>query len=725
MNEADLKEQIEQLTEENARLRAEAEQLRALEDVYRARLKTVETIHGMKFAKAYGAVSRKAGKGDPFDSVRQELQNHEWIHLWIGNISYLTDKVRIDGWAVAPHDSTEYLRVVDAGGEIVRCSIVRRNRPDVNATWDIPRERKSGFTIYIKNEDLVRRPLSLQAESAHGMLTADLQLEPDREKRIAEWEAKRKEGVKSVDGPAITYDDWTYAKRRERGGGDAGADPKSSEKNDAQRPGAAVAKNNYEPLMSVVIPLYNTPERFLAEIVESVLGQTYKKIELCLADGSTEDGPENWIREHVGADSRVVYKRLADNKGIAENTNEAIRLAHGDFLVLSDHDDVVEKNAVEKIVQAINEEPDRVDLVYTDEDKITKEGDFLYDPFFKPDFDRDLLESYNYFTHIVAVRKSVAEEAGIFRGAFDGAQDYDFVLRCCEKAREIRHVPEALYHWRAHELSTAGNPESKLYAYENGRRALEEHFKRLGVSAKVEMTKYWGRYRSSYLCRRMPSLERIAVPGPGTRGIPRLLNEAAEKSGSEYLLFLREGAEGVRSDFESAMLGLLMQRPDVGAVGTRIIGPDGHIVSAGYILGIDGLAAPAFSDMSAEVFSYGGYANLKRGVIGVSADAMLVRREEFLTLGMFDTSLKESLYDLDFCLKLNQAGKKCVCDPYAEVELPRGTSNEPYTPKTFGNAADRKTFLKKWKSEILAGDPYFNKNLDHHRVDYAFDGEYL
>ncbi|MFR1112906.1 MAG: glycosyltransferase family 2 protein [Blautia sp.] len=246
-------------------------------------------------------------------------------------------------------------------------------------------------------------------------------------------------------------------------------------------------KFSYAPVISVVVPAYRTPEVFLRQMVQSVRDQTYENWELCIANGSPEDeAMAGVLRELSDGDSRVRYKNLEKNLGIAENTNEAFAMANGEFVGLLDHDDLLAPNALYEVVRALQDR--ETDVVYTDEDKVTTELDEHFQPHLKPDFNLDLLRSNNYICHFFVVRREIVESVGGFRREFDGAQDYDFIFRCVEAARRVRHVPEILYHWRTHKASTADNPASKMYAFEAGRRAIQSHLERTHTEGMVSHT---------------------------------------------------------------------------------------------------------------------------------------------------------------------------------------------------------------------------------------------
>ena len=267
----------------------------------------------------------------------------------------------------------------------------------------------------------------------------------------------------------------------------------------------------YAPLISVVVPAYRTPELFLRQMIDSLEAQTYEEWELCIANGSPEDqSMRKVLEEYSSRDRRVRWQELTENKGIAENTNAAFAMAKGEFVGLLDHDDLLAPNALYEVVNALNQH-EHGDAVYTDEDKVTAELDEHFQPHLKPDFNIDLLRSNNYICHFFVVRRQLVEEVGGFRREFDGAQDYDFIFRCVEKAREVVHVPEILYHWRTHKASTADNPASKMYAFEAGKRAIEAHLERTGVKGTVSHTPDLGFYRVKYPVQGHP-LVSIIIP---------------------------------------------------------------------------------------------------------------------------------------------------------------------------------------------------------------------
>ena len=248
---------------------------------------------------------------------------------------------------------------------------------------------------------------------------------------------------------------------------------------------------------SIVVPTYHTPELFLRQMIESVLGQTFCRVELCIADGSSKADVEEIVKEYASKDSRVKYKRLSENKGISENTNEGLLMATGEYIGLLDHDDLLELHALYEMRLAIEKNP-AAEVLYSDEDKVTFDLKRYFEPHMKPDFNPDLLRSNNYICHFLVMKRELLEKIGGFRPEFDGAQDFDLVLRLTEQAKKVVHIPKVLYHWRSHEASTAANPLSKLYAYEAGRRAVESHLQRMGEKGIVTNTRFYGFYQTTY-----------------------------------------------------------------------------------------------------------------------------------------------------------------------------------------------------------------------------------
>lgn len=289
---------------------------------------------------------------------------------------------------------------------------------------------------------------------------------------------------------------------------------------------------SYRPFISVVVPCYQTPEKYLTEMMDSVRAQSYSNWQLCLADATPGDEVENAVNRYceIYQESRIFYHHLEENKGIAGNTNVGIELAEGEWIGLLDHDDLLAPEALYEMVLLMNRNP-QTEVIYSDEDQVeeTRQGLVHKKPHFKPDFSPDLLRSNNYITHFLCVKRSIVQKAGGMREEFDGAQDYDLILRCVELAAHVGHVPRILYHWRVHSNSTADNPLSKMYAYDAGRHALEEHLERMGQPGEVSSLLHFGFYRVKYPVNGTP-LVSILIPNKDQADTLRRCMESLKKS---------------------------------------------------------------------------------------------------------------------------------------------------------------------------------------------------
>lgn len=485
------------------------------------------------------------------------------------------------------------------------------------------------------------------------------------------------------------------------------------------------------PQISVVVPAYETPELFLKEMIDSVREQSYTQWQLCIADGSVSDIVENVITSCYAEETRIKYQHLTENRGIAGNTNAALEMADGDWLGLLDHDDLLAPEALYEIANMIQKDK-QMDVCYTDEDKIS--GKKHMDPHFKPDFSPDLLRSNNYITHFFVVRKKIMEQAAGFRSDMDGAQDYDYILRCIEKAGGIRHIPKILYHWRIHSGSTADNPASKGYALQAGKRAIETHLQRIGVNAKVSLTKDFGFYHVRYPVAFLPEVS-IVVWGREAGGMPESLRNSTypnyqeinltgvtnwktlnqkvlERARGEYLVFLHRRTELRSKDWIEQLLGICQQKR-MGAAGAKIYYPNGRIRHAGKILGLHGTAGNAFEGMPKEASGYRHKSDTQLNCSAVSAECMMVSKRLFQELGGFDSRLEKEFQDVDFCLRLLQKGYHVVYNPKVEVCF-RGTKKR--TPAELGEI---QYMREKWGREIESGDPYYNPNLSLEKANYS------
>ena len=533
---------------------------------------------------------------------------------------------------------------------------------------------------------------------------------------------------------------------------------------------------DYEPKLSIVIPAYKTPERYLKEMLQSIKEQTYTNWEVCVADGSPKgESSERVLKKFAELDKRFKYVILGENKGISGNTNAAMDMATGDFIVLADHDDTIPPNALYECVKAMNLDPE-IDVIYSDEDKLDMDGKALFDPHFKPDFNPDLLTSVNYICHLFVVNRDLVDAVGGFRQEFDGAQDYDFIFRCTEAARKIYHIPKVLYHWRCHQNSTASNPESKMYAFEAGARAIKAHFERLGIGVEsVEKGVDYGIYHTRFVLNGEPlvsviipnkdhhqdldlcirsliekgtykNLEFIVIENNSTEeatfsyyeqiqkefpnvkvvtwkegfNFSAINNFGVQFAKGEYLLFLNNDTEIIEKDVIQEMLGYC-QREEVGAVGARLLYQDDTIQHAGVVVGFGGIAGHTFIGLHRAENSYFHRAMCAQDYSAVTAACLMTKRSLFDQAGGFTEELAVAFNDIDFCMKIRSLGKLVVYNPYALLyhyeSKSRGLEDTPEKVARFNR--EIAIFAKRWPDILKNGDPYYNPNLTLRKSNFA------
>ena len=528
------------------------------------------------------------------------------------------------------------------------------------------------------------------------------------------------------------------------------------------------------PVFSVVVPAYKTPVLFLEQMIDSVRSQTYPHWELCIANASPEDREMAAVLErYMKLDSRIRVKNLDENLGIAENTNEEFSMASGEFVGLLDHDDLLAPQALYRMAEAFNKN-NAYDVFYTDEDKVTTDLSEHFQPHFKPDFNLDLLRSNNYITHFFVVRTALVKKVGGFRREYDGAQDYDFIFRCVEQAKEICHIPEVLYHWRTHKASTADNPASKMYAFDAGKRAIEGNLARSGVKGVVSHTKDLGFYQVEYPVKGNPLIS-ILIPNKDQKdSLKKCLDSVFEKStytnyeiiiiennsvedetfayykelekrfnvkivtwkgefnysainnfgekeaNGDYLLFLNNDVEVINPRWMEEMLGNC-QRKEVGIVGAKLYYPDDTIQHAGTIIGIGGIAGHAFLNMPRSRTGYLHKASIQMDLSAVTAACMMMKKDVFDKLGGFEEKLTVAFNDVDLCLRTVEAGYLVVYNPRVELyhyeSKSRGSEDNEEKVRCFQGEIE---FMRtRWIRILKNGDPNYNKNLTLSKWNYS------
>ena len=487
-----------------------------------------------------------------------------------------------------------------------------------------------------------------------------------------------------------------------------------------------------QPLISIVVPTYQTPIPFLKDMIDSVRKQSYEKWELCIADGSL-NGAENdtkviRVREELNRysmeDKRIKVVYLEENQGIAENTNQALALATGEYIGLFDHDDMLTPDALYEIVKAINDYD--YDVLYTDEDKISEDSHDYKKPVFKPDYSPELLCANNYITHFFVAKKSIVDRLGGFRKEYDGSQDYDFIFRCVELAKKVGHVSKVLYHWRMHGGSVAGDPTSKMYAYDAGKKAIQSHYERVGIQANVEHMERLGLYHTEYKMIKQPlisviiygeddekkkrcsewfkrkdysNLEILASAGINVEEI----NALAEKARGSYLFFVSENLESVERDALQQMAGVL-QIQNVGAVSGKVIGRKHTVEDVGVVFRTNG-------DLCKANYGIGDcdYGDMFRAKVMsnysiLSLNCFMTHKNTFEELGRFNKHFSLSFAAADYCLKLRMHGKRCVMQASTVWES-KGSMKTGMI-----NDEERERFYEEWQEVLRMGDSYYNSN---------------
>lgn len=443
-----------------------------------------------------------------------------------------------------------------------------------------------------------------------------------------------------------------------------------------------------EMTFSIVVPTYHTPELFLRQMIESVLGQTFCRVELCIADGSNDDSVEVIVNEYKEKDSRIKYKRLKENKGISENTNEGLKMATGEYVGLLDHDDLLELHALYEMRLELEKHPD-AEVIYSDEDKVTFDLQHYFEPHYKPDFNPDLLRSNNYICHFLVMKKELLDEIGGFRPEFDGAQDFDLVLRLTEKAKKVLHIPKVLYHWRSHEASTAANPMSKLYAYEAGRRAVESHLERCGEAGVVSNTRFYGFYQTNYdVCDKM-SVDMVLFSCKDrnhkkilnifssdlhrqntgnviyyNNGFNKFVTFDKEKNlTGEVILFAEAGLAGVSKDAILQLAGNCL-RDGIGMAGGRILSKNGKLLGGRMEPDKSGKLVYADAGLSKGFTGYFHKAILQQNTEGVSYRLFAVRKSCLDAWKPEHDETSEELM-LQFCEFIKEQGYRISYVPIA------------------------------------------------------------
>ncbi len=721
-----------------------------------------------------------------------EFEVEPEIKYYIEQTIYNNEIISIDGWGFAASvidmqkiDSVPVeLSVINEDGQQETIVLKRKYRADVNENFGLEKSKKEfGFEVKWKN-----------TQKNKGIYTVVLKGGKTSEKFIVECnklvdqarEENRKyenffDMLKNRD-EELFIDDWHYLvnfgwkkycdriKKRFQDTEEVyNVWRKKYIPNARKLKKQRAEKLDYEPCISIIVPTYKTPEKFLKEMIDSVRNQSYENWELCIGDGSvTEDTVKNVVESYQKKDKRIKMLCLSENLGIAGNTNAALSIATGDYIALLDHDDILAPDALYEVVKWMNEHyKDETDVIYTDEDKVSFDLKDYFEPHFKSDYNLDLIRSNNYICHLFVARKSIVDQVGGFRKEYDGSQDYDFILRCIEQSKHVEHVPKVLYHWRCHPGSTAANQESKMYCYEAGKRAIEDHLKRMGEDdCQVVMTEHLGFYHVIYPIREQKKVS-IIIPNKDQKEIlERCIESVIQKTdyknyeiiivennsttneifeyyktieqrenirvviwkdkfnysainnfgvryaNGEYLLFLNNDIEVIRENWLSEMLANV-QRKEVGIVGAKLLYPDNMVQHAGVIIGMGGIAGHPLSRHPADDCGYFARGIIQQNLNAVTAACMLTKKEVYEKVKGFEEKLAVAFNDIDLCLKVRKAGYLIVYDPeallYHHESISRGKEDTLEKRNRFEGEVDY--MAKKWKDVLEKGDEYYNPNL--------------
>jgi len=544
---------------------------------------------------------------------------------------------------------------------------------------------------------------------------------------------------------------------------------------DREKIKARISQMTNTPLISIVMPVYNPPLDMLEKAIQSVQAQLYPNWELCIADdASTNKAVRELLQSYAGKDARikVVFRKI--NGHISAASNSALELASGEYIALLDNDDLIAEHALFWIVQAIAAHPD-AGLIYSDEDKIDQSGR-RYDPYFKPDWNPDLFLSHNMICHLGVYRAELIKKLGGFREGYEGAQDYDLALRCTDQLdpQQIVHIPKVLYHWRSHPGSTAQAGCEKNYALLAGERALNDHFARVSVSAKAELLDF-GMYRARYDIPHPAPLVSLIIPTRNGLNLikqcvksildkttyknyeilivdnnsddPKTLeyfasvvndsrirvlrderpfnysalnNAAVLHARGEYLGLINNDIEVITPQWLDEMMSLAIQ-PGVGAVGARLWYPNDTLQHGGCITGLGGVAGHSHKHLPKGQFGYFNRARLIQTLSAVTAACLVVKKSIYQEVGGLDeVSLKIALNDVDFCLRVREAGYRNIWTPYAELyhheSATRGYEDTPEKQLRF--RYEMLYMQKRW-GDTLLNDPAYSPNLTLDREDFS------
>lgn len=697
---------------------------------------------------------KKTRKTTKFLRVNKKIRHN------IESVEETKDKIILTGWAFE-EESKEIVSFAIIGKLYGDVFYRRCLREDVNEHFNLIENTKYGFEIILSMEwkDL-NIPLKLYTENNSCQVRLDLSGKKyDYLKKISSYgniiRSIRKKLFRKIDSQ-LKYEKWI--ERTE-------IHLVNSFKN---------KKYKENPKISIIVPVYNVEKKYLTECVNSVFDQSYSNWELCLIDDCSDKAYIINYFDELSQDSRIKCKIRDSNGHISKASNDGLEMATGDYIGLLDHDDTLAPFALERVVSLINKYSE-AEIIYSDEDKIDKRGK-RSNPFFKPDWSPDTLLAQNYICHFTVIKKELVEKVGGFEVGIEGAQDYDLVLKCTEESKNIYHIPEILYHWRMLESSTAENPDSKKYAFDAGKCAIENALIRRNISGIVKQGDYLGTYVVSYLPKGNPLVSiiiptknhaddlkkcidsiinnsgysrfEIIVVDNGSNqkdllllyeyyknvfksafkvlalDIPfnysRLNNEAVKITNGDYLLLLNNDIEMISSNWMIEMLGYAQQE-HIAAVGARLLYPDNTIQHAGVVVGIGGVAGHSHKYFDINNPGYFNRLVIPANYSAVTAACLMIEKKKYKEVGGLDEeNLSVAFNDVDFCLKLIKKGYYNVAlsqvEGYHYESKSRGHEDNKEKQERFKKEV--KYMKNKWE-QILLKDPFYSRNLTLKNEDFS------
>ena len=684
-----------------------------------------------------------------------------------------TNNLTITGWALDTITKESPTFTINNENQVSAYNIQRVLREDVNQIYQTEPAIEAGFVVTLEGIKQ-KKVLPFHFQSSAHVVTVDFPLNkkypviPGTEDKVTRLWIKAKKGFKYMAKNGISH---TIQRAKIEKLRNQASYPNWLARNevlDIEAMTQEIATFHYQPKISIAMPVYNVEEKWLRLCIDSILNQVYTNWELCMADdASTDPNVKKILTEYQQLDERIQVVFREQNGHISEATNSALAIATGEFVALLDNDDELAINAFYEVVKVLNENP-KLDLIYSDEDKIDMDGN-RSDPAFKPDWSPDLLLGTNYISHLGVYRRSILEEIGGFRKGYEGSQDYDLVLRFTEKTTKerIKHIPKVLYYWRMLPTSTAVDQGSKGYAFEAGLRAVQDALVRRGINGHATHGAANGLYDVYYDIESEKLVSIIIPTKNGYKDVQRCVssiiekttyqnyeiimadngstdpkmhelyaefeqqlpgrffvesidipfnfstinNRAAKKAHGEYLLFLNNDTEVITENWLTLMVSFAQQER-IGCVGAKLLYPNNTVQHAGVILGLGGVAGHGHYGYPHGDLGYFGRLAINVNYSAVTAACLLMKKADFDAVGGFEEAFTVAFNDVDLCLKVQALGRDNVWLHEAELyhfeSQTRGYDDKGKKKKRFEQ--EKVMMEEKW-GPLIENDPFYNPNL--------------